>query len=125
MHQAEKLNLDQIEAFLKASEEIQFEGKTQGQIYHWIEQVMGRQPYVKQRRRARGLLRQYLQRITGMSRAQVTRLIGRYLTHGEIQPVRYRRHSFPQRFSRADAELLATVDEAHETLSGPATRRIL
>lgn len=125
MHEAEKLNLDQIEAFLKASEEIHFEGKTQEQIYHWIEQVMGRQPYAKQRRRARGLLRQYLQKITGLSRAQVTRLIGRYLTHGEIQPVRYRRHSFPQRFSRADVELLASVDEAHETLSGPATRRIL
>src|SRR5665811_1882223 len=35
------------------------------------------------------------------------------------------RHRFPQRFTFADIELLATVDEAHETLSGPATRRIL
>src|SRR5450756_1427717 len=37
----------------------------------------------------------------------------------------YRRHRFPQRYTRADVELLATVDAAHENLSGPATRRIL
>jgi transposase InsO family protein len=30
-----------------------------------------------------------------------------------------------QLYTRADIELLAAVDEAHETLSGPATRRIL
>jgi transposase InsO family protein len=42
-----------------------------------------------------------------------------------LQPAYYRRHRFPQRYTRADIELLTTVDEAHETLSGPATRRIL
>jgi transposase InsO family protein len=39
--------------------------------------------------------------------------------------VRYRRHRFPQRYTRAAIELLAIVEEAHESLSGPATRRIL
>jgi transposase InsO family protein len=34
-------------------------------------------------------------------------------------------NQFPQRFTRADVELLASVDEVHDTLSGPATRRIL
>src|SRR5664280_3405747 len=57
--------------------------------------------------------------------AQVTRLIARYRANGEVQPVPYRRYRFPQRYTRADVELLATVDEAHESLSGPATRRIL
>jgi transposase InsO family protein len=37
----------------------------------------------------------------------------------------YRRHRFPQRYTRVDVELLAAVDEAHETLSGPATQKIL
>jgi transposase InsO family protein len=55
----------------------------------------------------------------------VTRLIARYRANGELQPAPYRRHRFPQRYTRAAIELLATVDEAHETLSGPATRRIL
>jgi hypothetical protein len=35
------------------------------------------------------------------------------------------RHSLCATYTRAGLELLAAVDEAHETLSGPATRRIL
>ena len=63
--------------------------------------------------------------MTGLSRAQVTRLIARYTAGGRVQPTVYRRRRFPERYTRADIELLASVDEAHETLSGPATRRIL
>ena len=125
MHEAEKLSLEQIEAFLNASQDIRFEGETQQQIYHWIEQVLSRQEYHQQSRQARGLLRSYLTKMTGLSRAQVTRLIARYRKSGSLQPAPYRRHRFPQRYTRADIELLATVDAAHENLSGPATRRIL
>jgi hypothetical protein len=57
VHEAEKLSLEQIESFLNASQEIRFEGETQKQIYHWIEQVLGRQEYHQQSRQARGLLR--------------------------------------------------------------------
>ena len=108
MHEAEKLNLDQIEAFLKASEEIRFEGENRQQVYAWVEQVLRQQQYAQQGRKARGLLRRYLEKMTGLSRAQVTRLIARYRAHGELQPSRYRRHRFPQRYTRADVELLAT-----------------
>ena len=125
MHEAEKLNLDQMQAFLKASEGIRFEGESRQQVYGWVEQVLRQQHYQKQGRKARGLLRRYLGKMTGLSRAQVTRLIARYRANGELQPVRYRRHRFPQRYTRADVELLAAVDAAHESLSGPATRHIL
>ena len=64
-------------------------------------------------------------KMTGLSRAQARRWIGRYLEQGTVSETRYRRHRFTQRYTRADVELLAAVDEAHETLSGPATRHIL
>jgi transposase InsO family protein len=125
VHEAEKLSLEQIETFLNASQEIRFKGEARKQIYDWIEQVLRRQQYHQQSRPARGLLRSYLVKMTGLSRAQVTRLIARYRKSGSLQPAPYRRHRFPQRYTRADLELLAKVDEAHENLSGPATRRIL
>jgi transposase InsO family protein len=125
VHEAEKLNLEQIEAFLNASQQIRFEGETQKQVYRWIEQVLCQQRYHQLGRPARGLVRRYLEKMTGRSRAQVTRLIARYRHRGKIEVLPYRRHRFPQRYTRADIELLATVDEAHETLSGPATRRVL
>src|ERR1019366_6892800 len=125
MHDAERLSLDQIEAFLNASEEIRFEGENRAQVYGWVERVLRQQQYPKQGRKARGLVRRYLEKMTGLSRAQVTRLIARFRAHGEVQASTYRRHRFAQRYTRADIELLASVDAAHESLSGPATRRIL
>jgi transposase InsO family protein len=125
MHESEKLNLVQIAALLRASDEIRFKGQTRQEVYGWIEQVLCQQQYARQGRAGRGLLRRYIAKMTGLSRAQVTRLIARYQARGTVQPEPYRRHRFPQRYTAADIELLAAVDEAHETLSGPATRRIL
>jgi hypothetical protein len=38
---------------------------------------------------------------------------------------RRRRSRFAERYTCADAELLATMDETHDTISGPATRKLL
>lgn len=125
MHEAEQLNLGQIKAFLKGSEGIRFEGKTKEQIYSWIEKLLVHHQYHQQERAIRGLLRQYVEKITGMSRAQVTRLIARFGKTGKVKLTLYHRHRFAQRYTPQDVALLARVDEAHETLSGPATRHIL
>ena len=125
VHQAEKLNLEGIRRFVAASEEIRFESADRQQVYAWVEGLLVRQQYAQQCKAARALLRRYIEKMTGLSRAQVTRLIARYAASGRVEPTVYRRRRFPKRFTRADIELLASVDEAHETLSGPATRRIL
>jgi len=125
MEDGEKLSLEQIRAFLEASEEVHFEGEKRGEIYGWISRTLQVHSYRQQSRGNRGLLRRYVEKLTGLSRAQVTRLVGGYLGSGEGKERGYRRHGFGQRYTRADIELLAAVDEAHETLSGPATKRIL
>ena len=125
VHQAEKLSLEGIRRFVAASEEIRFESADRQQVYAWVEGLLVGQQYARQGKAARGLLRRYIEKMTGLSRAQVTRLIARYAASGRVEPTVYRRRRFPERFTRADIELLAAVDEAHETLSGPATRRIL
>ena len=125
MQNASKLNLQQIQQFLHSSEEIRFKGKGRAEIYAWVARTLRQHGYSRQNRAAKGLLRQYLVKMTGLSRAQITRLIQQYRQGGELQPARYRRHRFARKYTPADVELLAAVDEAHETLSGPATRKIL
>ena len=125
VHRAEQLSLEGIRRFVGASEAIRFEGHKREQIYAWVERVLCQQEYAQQGKIARGLLRSYIEKMTGLSRAQVTRLVGRYLKSGRVRVTEYSRHRFALRYRRADIELLASVDEAHETLSGPATRRIL
>ncbi len=125
MHEAEKLSLEAIGRFVEASEELRFEGENRQQVYGWVERLLVQQEYAQHGKAARGLVRRYIEKMTGMSRAQVTRLIARYTATGQVRPTIYRRRRFPGLYTRADIELLASVDEAHETLSGPATRRIL
>ena len=125
MKNGERLSLEQIRAFLKASEEFRFEASKRKEIYEWVTRTLVEQEYSGQPREAKGVLRQYLGKMTGLSRAQVTRLIGRYHESGLVKEHGYRRHRFVCRYTAADIQLLAGVDEAHETLSGPATQKIL
>jgi transposase InsO family protein len=119
------MSLDQIRAYLQASEELRFEGKNRKEIYSWVGQTLVGQQYHILRKEEKGLVRSYLGKMTGLSRAQVTRLIGQYRDRGTIEANRYYRRRFPSVYTRADISLLAEVDEAHETLSGPATQKIL
>jgi transposase InsO family protein len=125
VHEAEKLSLQAIEKFLLAAQEVRFEASQREEVYGWVERLLCQQEYARQGRRARGLLRRYIGKMTGLSRAQLTRLVSCYVATGRVRMKTSRRHRFPRRYTRADIELLAQVDEAHESLSSPATRRIL
>jgi len=120
-----KLSLEQIRAFLEASEEVRFEGRDREEVYGWVNQTLRGQGYQDLKRSGRGLVRRYVEKMTGLSRAQTTRLITMYLEGEEVKPKRYRRHRFRQRYTREDVDLLAAVDSLHQTLSGPATVKIL
>jgi len=122
---AEKLSLVEIEAFLAASDSVRFVGSSREELYKWVERLLCHHEYVLQKRRAKGLLRCYVERMTGFSRAQSTRLIASYVKAGRIVPKPSLRPRFQRRYTLADVELLASVDRAHEQLSGPATRHIL
>jgi transposase InsO family protein len=125
MKNGERLSLEQIRAFLTASEEFRFAAGNRREVYDWVTQTLVEQEYGRQKREGRGLLRSYVGKMTGLSRAQVTRLIGRYQESGMVKELGYRRNRFAVHYQPADVELLAAVDEAHETLSGPATQKIL
>lgn len=125
MRKAERLSLEQIRGFLEASDEVEFEAASREEMYLWVTQTLCEQEYWKQSRVVKGMLRRYIVKMTGRSRAQVTRLLSRYQESGSVRPRDYRRHCFARRYTPEDIELLAGVDEAHETLSGPATQKIL
>jgi hypothetical protein len=125
MKDGERLSLEQIRAFLGGSEEVGFKAASQKELYEWTERTLCAQEYAGLGRNGKGLVRRYIARVTGLSRAQVTRLIGKYAESGKIQVRRGRGRRFTSHYTAADIGLLALVDEAHDTLSGPATQKIL
>jgi transposase InsO family protein len=125
VQQAESLSLDEIESFLDGCGSVEFQAGSRADKYALIEGVLRKHHYADQKRSVKGLLRRFLGKLTGLSRAQLTRLIGQFLREKCVRPTAYRRCRFPTKYSRADIVLLAHVDQVHQRLSGPATRRIL
>lgn len=56
------------------------------------------------------MVRGYVKKMTGLSLAQVTRLIGQYAKTQLVTPTVYRRHRLPRRYTLADVALLVAVD---------------
>lgn len=125
MDDSQTTSLEQIRAFLAGSGEVRFAGQRRQEVYQWVEQTLVRQQYASLRRPDKGIVRRYLARMTGLSRAQVTRLITAYHDTGRVRATVYQRSRFAARYTPADVDLLAYVDKAHGNLNGPATRRIL
>lgn len=117
--------LEHVQAFLDGSQPLDFEAPQRGAAYDWISRQLHRFDYGRLGKADKGRLRCYLCKVTGISRAQMTRLIAQFRQSGQIRdrrgtPVR----PFPRRYSRADVLLLAEIDALHGTLSGPATRKL-
>ena len=125
MDDSDASSLEQIRAFLAGSAPVRFSGCGREEVYAWSEKTLVRHEYVSLGKAGKGLVRQYLARMTGLSRAQVTRLISCYSTTGQVKAAVYQRTEFATRYTAGDLDLLAYVDKAHGNLSGPATRRIL
>ena len=96
MQNGERLSLEQMRAFLEASQEVAFEAANRSELYGWITRTLCQQEYWKQGREVKGLVRQYVMKMTGLSRAQVTRLISQYVERGAVQERVYRRNRFSQ-----------------------------
>jgi len=125
MDDSDATSLEQIRAFLAGSAPVRFSGCGREEVYAWAEKTLVRHEYAGLGKAGKGLVRQYLAQMTGLSRAQVTRLITCYSTTGQVKAAVYQRTKFATQYTAGDLDLLAYVDKAHGNLSGPATRRIL
>src|SRR5436305_11819701 len=99
MDDSEATSLEQIRAFLAGSGEVRLAAQCRAELYVCTEALV-RHQYAGLSRREKGLVRQYIGGMTGLSRAQVTRLIGSYTASGRVKAVPYQRRKFPTRYSK-------------------------
>jgi transposase InsO family protein len=119
------LGPERIDDFLQASAGMDFAGQGRRGVYEWITATLVEQEYFTLRKKQRGNVRDLLRKLSGLSMPQITRLIRRYHTDGELSVRSSLRQRFPVKYTVQDLELLIEVDRAHQQLSGPATRRII
>ncbi len=125
MQNTERLTLEQIREFVEGSRAVGFAAPKGEGVHEFIERVLRSQQYRRIGRGQKGIVRRFLAKMTGLSRAQLTRWIGRWMKTRRVQRKPACRPSFPRKYTTADIALLAGVDAAHEDLSGPAIRRVM
>jgi hypothetical protein len=125
MKNLERLTLSEMEQFVKTNQKVAFEPGEREARYGLVQRVLQGHGYQKLNRRERGTVGRFLAKVTCFSRAQMNRLIGKWRHTRRVRSKPAQRPRFPRRYTSADAALLATVDAAHEDLSGPAMRHIL
>ena len=116
--------VDQVREFLAGSRPLDLRPETRAEAYAFVAETLERFDYPRRGKADKGLLRRFLVKVAGISRAQVTRLLHQHRTTGAITDRRGPRRPFPRRYTKADIGLLAEVDALHGTLSGPATRKL-
>jgi transposase InsO family protein len=125
MNDDELRTIEQVKQFLAGSEILEFEGVSIEERYRWIERVLVRFTYSRLNRGEKGVIRRYIEKVSGYSRAQVCRLIRQFKQEGRLRKADCNRHRFPGKYTLADIALLARTDEVHDYLSGPATKKIM
>ena len=124
MDEAKLKTLTQVEEFLKGIESLFCVVKEER--YPFVQRTLTRFGYEKLGRKEKGVVLRYLERMTGLSRQQVTRLVRKFQATGTVT-LGYQspRQGFKRVFAPRDVALLAEMDERHGTLSGPATKKLM
>src|SRR3989441_6045479 len=85
MQNTERLTLEQIREFVEGSRAIGFAAPKGQAIYEFIERILKSQQYRRINRGQKGIVRLFLAKMTGLSRAQLTRWIGRWMKTRRVQ----------------------------------------
>ena len=118
---------EQIRAFLNGSEPVDFNPVSRDEAYAFVSRTLSRFGYARLGKPDRGLVKSFLAKATGLSRAQLTRLVRQFLTTGRIADRRggAPRRPFERRYTAADIRLLAEADATLGQMAGPATREVM
>jgi len=116
--------LDQVRQFLEGTEAVSFQIESKDARYRWLQHTLVKFRYLQLSKTDKGLITRYIRKMTGYSPAQVKRLIRQYRKTGRLVHKQRTAKGFHLKYTREDTLLLAALDERHNTLSGPATKKL-
>jgi hypothetical protein len=117
--------IEQLNAFLDGTQAVIFtvsSGKEEH--YRWIRQVLIKFDYHARSKVDKGVVIRYLMKVSCYSRQQITRLIKQFRVTGQIQCRHVTTSGFQRRYTIADIQLIAKMDERHDTPCGHAIKKL-
>lgn len=127
MNDTNIVSVSQLRELVKLTRCAEFtSSSTKEETYTWIEEVLGKFRYFSlKKKKERGVVISYIKKFTGMSRGHVKKLIKRKKRNGRILRVTDTRRFFPKIYDAEDIARLIETDNAHQRMSGKATKEIL
>ena len=116
--------IEQIRRFLAGLGAMRMAISSKAERYEWVQATLVRFGYLTLKKVERGWLLKYLQQVSGYSRAQITRMVGQYRETRRIERRHCTANGFPRKYTLDDLSLLIALDKLHDTLSGPATKKL-
>jgi len=117
--------ISSLEDFLNGNQFVAFSvpgGKSER--YQFIQKILIKFRYMTCSKHEKGIVIRFLEKVTGYSRQQLTRLIGQYKTSGRITWRPCRSHGFFRQYSQKDILLLVKTDVQHDTPCGHTVKKL-
>ena len=117
--------IEQMESFISGSKAIDFEvDSSKDARYQFVEKILKRFGYPKLKRGDKGIVIQFLMKVSGYSRQQLTRMIQRYVQEGKLKHHQKTRNGFERFYTAEDVQLLAQLDQSHDTPNGFMVKKL-
>lgn len=113
--------IDELRNFMDGVTLIIFRPLQRKERAAWIRRVLVRFKYLVLKRQHKQMVRRYIMKVSGLSRAQVARHVEAYKQGMAMCGPYVRRQTFLTRYTLGDIELLAETDNLHLRLNGAAT----
>ena len=118
-------SIDELSAFLDGSQAIAFTvSSNKRERYQTISMLLTRFKYSRLRRRDKGVLIQFLLKITRYSRQQLERLIAKHQCCGYLVPQQRTVNGFEKKYTDSDIQCLVELDKAHDTPNGLMVKKL-
>ncbi len=122
------VSINQMEDFLKGSSHLQLQAQGKQEVYDWIAKQTNQITYFKLGKKEKGITINYLAKITGYSKIQIKKLLGRKRDKGQLKLTVSsdwgKRNIFTKVYTEADIETLAETDNLHRRPTGQALQNI-
>lgn len=115
-----------VKQFLQGNQDVIFTvAAHKSERYQQISKLLNQLDYHKLKRPDKGIVIAFLQKITGYSRQQLTRLIAKHKATGSLvfEPT-MGKHGFTKRYTDSDCRLLAELDKLHATPNGLRVKKL-
>lgn len=118
-------SIDQMKEFLTGSQAIAFSVATnKDERYRFVEGILRRFGYSSLNRDEKGIVIQFVIKVSGYSRQQLTRMIHRFTEVGQLKRYQKTLNGFERFYTVEDTRLLAQLDQRHDSPNGFMVKKL-